>query len=198
MASLSLQDIFDELGLGRLTLQPQAEVAPMGGMQQPAPFDTSVQPGTAFGQPYGGTSGIPASSPAQTPVTSTGYTPQPRPDLARPLTKGPGSDMFADYRDVYSPAQNEQDPLAALMGDTTSGLPGFAPQPPPSRALSPQWAGGQQAQPQYGAGQAQIDRQAQHVMPTESEKALLRQSPAYARAIDRIHALDRLRGQKGF
>jgi len=201
----SLQAIFDDLGLGQLTPPgtPGATLVPPNGFQQPAPFDTSVRPGTSFGAPYPGAvpiSGAPPpavapTTPVATGTPAAGYTPQPRPELARPLLKGPGSDLFAGYRDVYNPAPEDQDPLAALLGTPPSG-PGFPPQAPPSRALTVPWAG-EPGQPQYGAGGAQIDRQAQHVMPTESEKALLRGSPAYARAINRIRALDQLRRQKG-
>jgi hypothetical protein len=201
----TLAALYAQLGLTPPGM-PGATLTPPTQDPQYFPYDTSQMPGT---MPAGLPTGLPVASdvgaapggamhvPRAAPTAPTdagtgfGYGPQPRPDLPRPLVKGPGSDIFGQYRDVYAPPAPDDDPLARILN--TAGPMDTAPV---SRALSPQWAM-QQRQSQPGVGQAQLDRHAGNIQPTESEKTLLRQSPAYARAINRIRALDRLRAGRG-
>jgi hypothetical protein len=196
----SLDDLLAQLGLAAPLVQPPpAPVVPTTF----TPYDTSVAPGTAFGTPYPGLGGFP--TPTDTGATDTsmrdtgttaapggfGYTPQPRQPLPRPLVKGPGSDMFAGYRDLYNPPAQDTDPVAALLSSLGQGTP----QTPPSRALTPPWMT-RQTGPQYGAQARPMGGRPTDAL-SEGERTLLRQSPAYARAISRIRALDRMRSQRG-
>jgi hypothetical protein len=111
-----------------------------------------------------------------------GFAPQPRPPLPGALTQPQGADMFGGFRDRYNPQTAAQDPIAALLGSPPSG-PGGMAAAPPDRSLNPPWMGGAAVGPPRPLSPA--------------EQTLLRRSPAYGRAIQRMRDLDRLRAQRG-
>lgn len=204
MDPMSLDDLLAQLGLSAPL------VAPPPAPPQPAPYDTSVVPGTAFGAPYPAPGEV--ATPGDygghdmTPIgvkqngvvpadTGYGYTPQPRGALPTQLgDTGINPDLFNTYRNLYSPAAPEEDVLTRLLGDTTQGMPGFRQEPPPSRALN--LPGARTPSPQYGA-QGGV-RSGGVGMMTDSERRLRERGPEFNRVADRFHELNAMRSRRGF
>lgn len=200
----SLQELLAQLGLAPQvaapTPPPAAPAIPMGGMQPP-PFDTGVMPGTAFGTPYpypapedmGGPMHVPREDPMAAPAPSGyGYMPQPRPELPTQLgDEGINPSLFSTYRGLYNPAPEDQDPIARLMGDRTSGMPGFPPPQQPQRMM-PAPGRATMTSPHYGAPPP-----SQRPL-SEAERRLLDRGPAFRRVVDRGRELQDVRARRGF
>lgn len=147
-----------------------------GGMMPSFPTLGGEPPESAQVDPMLGVTnafGAGTTAPAQ-----YGYSPQPRPMLPAPIAAD-AQGLYGPFRGIWEGAQEEEDPLAAMLAQLRPAAP--AAMEPRTPALP--------YEPARGFGQPPVPQ------PSRNERLLGQQRP---RVMDRINWLRGLRAQRGY
>ena len=191
--TLSLDDFYAQM----LNMAPPDEA---GLVEGPLPASAVPDPMLGVTSNFGG----PPTAAAQ-----YGYSPQPRPPLPPQIAGGP-EELYGPFRQIWDGLQQEQDPLAGLMGGMPqdplmAGMPPMQP-PMPPQAPMPQAMPPQQGMPPQGFP---LDPNTlQYWGPQEGQDSFIAQpanggervllANGFGRVLDRVNWLRSLRAQQGY